>query len=237
MKRPPNKITDAAERMFADEPENFDPGLDDGPEFIHEEYTDEDVIEAVRKTDERTRAEINATRRRGQAPARGHGGHVESQAAESRARNSARDNAAVWQPADALYAPPPRAGMEQRWIRIRLGEKDDPSNIAKKLSAREGWQPRRLEAVGENYNVPSFTYGRLGTVIGVSDLILCERPIAFGLARAKYYRDRLARQMASADKRHLKKVEVDDHPFLGGATEDMAPTVGRGTRRRPVADE
>lgn len=236
MAKRPNRIEEAYERELDAEESIQDTELDEEPDFQHEEFTDEDVNEALQRTDATTRATVEASRRRGRAPHTQHGGHESSERAAQRAREPAREQF-VWTPSDALQAPPPRPGFEQRWIRIRLGEKDDPQNIARKLSAREGWTPVRLDHVAGDYNVPSFTYGRLGTVIGVSDLILCERRLEIGMARRKYFRDKLARQMASADKRHIKAVEQDDHPIMGGAKEDMAPTVGRGTRRRPAAQE
>jgi len=231
-----NKIVDAAEREELYEQESLEQEVD-GEEghYALEELTDEDVTSQIQRLDQTSRARVEASRKRGRAPRQGHSVHETPAKKDARARSPVRERPVTWTPSDALYAPPPNPGMEQRWIRVRLGEKDDPSNIAKKLSAREGWKPRSLEDLTEDYNVPTMSFGRLGTVIGVSDLILCERDERIGMARRRYFQSKLARQMASADKRHIRQVEQEGHEIEGGAREDMPVTVGRGTRRRPEA--
>jgi len=87
-----------------------------------------------------------------------------------------------------LDAPEPRPGYTQRWIRIKLGNEDDSRNSMRKF--REGWLPRQAETVPEGYAPPTFLHSRLGSVIGVEDLILCEMPIAKAEQRNAYYMQR-----------------------------------------------
>jgi hypothetical protein len=87
-----------------------------------------------------------------------------------------------------LDAPEPRAGYTQRWIRIKLGNEDDSRNSMRKF--REGWLPRKAETVPEGYAPPTFLHSRLGSVIGVEDLILCEMPISKAEQRNAYYMQR-----------------------------------------------
>lgn len=99
---------------------------------------------------------------------------------------------ADWSRPSELEAPKPRAGFTQRWIRVRLGNDEDARNSMRKF--REGWLPRQLDTVPDGYSPPTFFHSRMGNVIGVEDLILCEMPIKKALQRNAYYkakRDRM----------------------------------------------
>ena len=98
-----------------------------------------------------------------------------------------------WRLLAELEAPKPRDGHTQRWIRIRVGNNDDSKNSMKKF--REGWLPRSVESVPNGYAPPTFLHPRLGDVIGVDDLILCEMPIAKAKQRNAYYRNRTDRMV------------------------------------------
>lgn len=239
-----NKIIEAGNRLDAEDEALLNEPFD-GEEDENEDGTDYDpadvdvdtMLEAVNNLTERQRAAVDSTRKRGHAPHATqksvHAGRAKQEGREPKQR----DRQTEWRPADTLFAPPPRPGYEHRWIRIRLGEKDDPRNFQKKF--REGWKPISLSSVSEDLEPPSITFGRFGDVVAVSDLVLCERPIAIGLSRKKYFAKRLARQLASADRRHVNKVQREDHRIMGGAKADMKPSVGRGTRGRaaPVQDD
>jgi hypothetical protein len=93
---------------------------------------------------------------------------------------------ADWERSSELQAPKPRPGFTQRWIRVRLGTDEDAKNSMKKF--REGWIPRGLDTVPEGYVPPTFLHSRLGNVIGVDDLILCEMPITKAAQRNTFYR-------------------------------------------------
>lgn len=98
-----------------------------------------------------------------------------------------------WKLPAELEAPEPQKGFTQRWIRIRHGNEDDAKNSMKKF--REGWLPRSLETVPEGYVPPTFLHSRLGDVIGVDDLILCEMPIKKAKQRNAYYRAKTERMI------------------------------------------
>lgn len=92
---------------------------------------------------------------------------------------------AEWTRPSELEAPEPRPGYTQRWVRIKLGTEDDARNSMRKF--REGWLPRPLDSCPEGYVPPTFLHSRLGNVIGVEDLILCEMPIKKALQRNAHY--------------------------------------------------
>jgi len=98
-----------------------------------------------------------------------------------------------WSRPSELEAPKPRAGYTQRWIRVRLGNEEDSRNAMRKF--REGWLPRALDSVPEGYSPPTFLHARLGNVIGVEDLILCEMPLRKARQRNAFYKERLDRMM------------------------------------------
>lgn len=234
-----NRIIEAGNRLDADDEallDEVDAEDDEGRDYDPADVDVDTMLEAVNKLPDEARARIDATRKRGKAAHR-HSTNHQGRSRQERREPAGRDRSTQWSPADTLFAPPPRAGMEQRWIRIRLGEKDDPRNFEKKF--REGWKPVNLDDVSEDLQPPTMSFGRFGTVVAVSDLVLCERPVGIGLARKKYFQQRLQRQLLSADRRHVNKVERGDHKIAGGARADMKPTVGRGVRNRsaPVQDD
>lgn len=201
-----------------------------GPEDTGEgELTDEDVRETVSKMDDRQRANLQNSRRPGRAPAptgpkRTH--TTAAQAASSK-RNPPRARA-EWKPADTLESPPPRAGMEDRWIRFRIGNDDDQKNFSQKR--RSGWVPRTLDTVAEGYFPPTMKHAQLGEIIVVGDLILCERPIEIGVARRRYFKGKLDRQ-TQAGQRHVRQAQRADHPIEVENTRGR-PTIGMGRKRR-----
>jgi hypothetical protein len=235
-----NKIIEAASRMSDEDEallnEDLDQEDDEGQFYDPNDVDVDTMVEAVNSLPDKQREAINATRKRGRAPHSQAPVHA-GRAKQERREPTRRTRPVAWQPADTLQAPPPRPGMEQRWIRIRLGEKDDPRNFQKKF--REGWKPVKLSDVPEDFEPPTMAFGRWGDVIAVSDLILCERPLEIGLARKRYFAQRLQRQLASADRRHVNRVQRDGHRIAGGARADMKPTVGRGSRTRqaPVQED
>ncbi len=238
-----NPIIEAGNRLTDEDHALLDEDLTDSDEneeareYDTDDVAVEDMIEAVERLAPAAKARIDATRKKGTAPYKNAPAHTTRARQESR-EPVARARVGDWNPADTLYAPPPRPGMEQRWIRIRLGEKDDPRNFQKKF--REGWKPVKLSDVPEDIQPPTSQFGRFGEVVAVSDLVLCERPVEIGIARKRYFAKRLQRQLLSADRRHVNRVQRDDHVIVGGAKSDMKATVGRGTRNRaqtPVQDD
>ena len=98
-----------------------------------------------------------------------------------------------WKLPAELDAPEPRQGFTQRWIRIRYGNEDDAKNSMKKF--REGWLPRSLDSCPVGYVPPTFLHSKLGDVIGVDDLILCEMPIKKAKQRNAYYHNKTVRMV------------------------------------------
>lgn len=132
-----------------------------------------------------------------------------------------------WEKPSEIDAPPPRDGYTQRWIRIRLGDKEDAKNSIRKF--REGWLPRQLETVPEGYIPPTIQHAKLGGVIGVDDLILCEMPIKKAQQRNAYYQSRVDRMIEGIEN-DLNKVSQ------GGPRIDMANRSKVTKRRRQVPD-
>jgi len=72
---------------------------------------------------------------------------------------------------------------------------------------REGWLPRSLETVPIGYVPPTFLHSKLGDVIGVDDLILCEMPKKKAAQRNAYYRAKTARMIEGIEN-DLQKVSA-----------------------------
>lgn len=109
-----------------------------------------------------------------------------------------------WKLPTELDAPKPQQGMTQRWIRVSTSRGEDAKNSMKKF--REGWLPRSLETVPAGYAPPTFLHSRLGDVIGVDDLILCEMPIKKAKQRNAYY-DNKKNRMIEGIENDLRKVD------------------------------
>jgi hypothetical protein len=140
--------------------------------------------------------------------------HATPSSLAKRAQAPARENPAVWTPAATLEAPPARSGMVQRWIRVhKPGGSDDPVHLNRKL--REGWQPVQLDEAAD-YSPPTIQHARLGNVIGVGDLILCEMPIQLFRSRKAHFDKIRARQTAAAERKPLAEFEKDgeESPFI-----------------------
>jgi len=241
-----NAIVEAYSRIEDDEDE--DTNLDsieqeedeNADDFLADsdagEFTDEDVVEQVDEMDATRRNALERSRKRGQVSTRGRRQTrrtVEKISARTRAPE--REREVNWQPANTLDAPPARAGMEQRWIRFQLGDKNDPRNWSRKV--RERWAPRRLETVPENFMPPTLSHGQLGEVIGVGDLILCERPADIGLSRKKFFRAKTQRQLAAAERRHADKAQRDGNPIRVRSKHETSRGVGRRRRVEAQSDE
>lgn len=133
-----------------------------------------------------------------------------------------------WEKPTDLDAPDPRAGYTQRWIRVRLLNEEDAKNSIKMF--RQGWLPRRMETVPEGYLPPTIKHAKLGDVIGVDDLILCEMPIAKAEQRNAYYRARVTRMIEGIEN-DIRKVD------RGGPRIDMVNKTRVTKRRLRVPDD
>lgn len=240
MPRRKNAIVDSFEKL-EDEEETLagdDTEESEETEYEHDdstELTDEEVIEEVDRLDGETQAKMQRSRVRGRASStRDREGRQSQAKADARAREPQRAREIDWQPANTLDAPPPRPGMEQRWIRYMLQNENDPRNWSRKT--RERWAPRKMDTVPEDFAPPTMAHGKLGEVIGVADLILCERPIEVGVGRRKFFRAKHQRQMASATHKHADKAQRGEHEIEVRVSRDK-PTVGRGRRRAQAQED
>lgn len=227
-----NKIIAAAEREQDEELLREDE--DEGEFYDDAGVTVDEMNSLMDAVDKNTARQVDATRQRGGKNARAQASTARPSRAQQARREPETDRPGDWRPADTLYAPPPKPGNEQRWIRVRLGEKDDPRNFQKKF--REGWVPVKLSEVDESYNPPSDKFGRYGDVIMVSDLVLCERSMRIGAARKAHFAEKLSRHLASAHRRAVDSVQRDGHRIQVGLKTDSIH--GRGRRNRtPVQDD
>lgn len=238
-----NAIIESFKKLEAEEPEEqlespSEFSEEDEPEYEVDdsnELTDEDVIEEVERMDSESRASVERSRTRGKASTAGRRPGRETTAkAEARARAPEREREVEWQPANTLDAPPPRPGMEQRWIRYTLGNENDPRNWSRKT--RERWAPRKMDTVSDDFAPPTMAHGKLGEVIGVADLILCERPVSVGIARRKHFRQRHQHQMAAVTRKHTDKAQRDGHEIEVSVKRGQ-PTVGRGRRKAEAQED
>lgn len=218
---------DIAEEFDEDLPvgsaDDFDP---DAPE----EFTDEDALEVSKGLSSAERLSMDRSRQRGRVPHAESRGHKTNDARENREHS---DNDFAYRPLNSLDAPKARPGMEQRWIRVMVGDKNDVRNWSRQQ--RYHWVPRQLETVPDSFNPPTQQVGGLGEVIMVGDLVLCERDARYGQSRKKFMAEQHRRQV-KATKRHVKKVERDGHEITV-TDRDGTPTVGRGRRVKAQDDE
>lgn len=149
------------------------------------------------------------------------------------ASKSAKDD--EWRPANTLDAPPPRPGMIQRWIRYQSPGPEgnlDAKNWSR--ATREGWSPRKLGTVPEGFDAPTAAHAQYGTVISIGDLILCEMPIERYKARRKFFREKLARQLAAITKKPLTMAESLNGPHI---QVESKKDVSFGRRKARATDE
>ncbi len=215
--------------------DSMEDGLDFDPNDPEEQgMSDEELIEhASQMSDAQTEA-LQRSRKRGKAPRAGARSRVTAAQEDARGRNPRREREFEWRPQNTLDAPPPRPGMEQRWIRYQLNAANDPQNWSRQK--RQHWTPRKLDTVTEEFSPPTTEVAGLGSVISVGDLILCERPAYIGQSRRRFFAKKLQRQLAAA-KRKITGVQDPDNPIMMVDRADLPPTVGIGRRVRAQDDE
>lgn len=116
-----------------------------------------------------------------------------------------------WVRPSSLEAPPPRDGFVQRWIRMTVRGAEDPRNVS--LKTREGWRPRPVDTIAEEY---AFMGSKAGMNEGrfiVDDLMLCEMPRVTYAQRQAHYARETAMQM-NAVEQDLEDVQVPGQPIV-----------------------
>lgn len=97
---------------------------------------------------------------------------------------------------------------------------------------REGWRPRPLESIPEDFrNFPILKHGDLGDVLYVGGCVLMQMPVQLASSRARQVKARIARQN--------RAVETDaEATSRAGVNSGMAPIVRdeqlKTSRREPV---
>lgn len=203
-------------------------GAEDPESFENEELTTEQVRELAQDEDQESQRQVGRKRRSGagvEDPRKSDRGHTSTTRLAAQAQKSKRENPIAWRPAASLDAPPAPPGMVLRWVRGRLGDRDDPRNLSKKF--REGWKPYLTKDAPEDYSPPETFKTKLGEVIAVGDLILCMMPRELYKQRQAYFRQKTLRQKGAVQDR--VKSQIDPRLPLHTVEED---TYSRG--RRPA---
>ncbi len=144
-----------------------------------------------------------------------------------------------WAPTPFTASPPAREGMEQRWIRVRLGGQIDIQNYLRQQ--QRGWRPRPADTLPSGYMLLKQNleaqFGEQGSIIGNQDSILMERPLSLGNKVRAYYAkqtQRLKMQISEFIGDNMPR----KHGTRGGSVAEleMNATVGDG-RRPPIASD
>lgn len=136
-----------------------------------------------------------------------------------------------WKRHSDLDAPPAREGYVNRFIRIRLGTVRDTARLRNAM--REGWRPVLKSSVSDR-SLPAVHLEKVGDVIGVEDLILCEMPKSAYKKRQEYFKAKLRRQNAAIE-RQLKNVSRSDASGFGPIQQQRSTSVTRAPARPNVS--
>ena len=91
-----------------------------------------------------------------------------------------------------------RPGFSQRWIRTKIGGEDDPKNLSASFNA--GWKRRDPSTIPANVSAPTLYVDGLGESVGISGMILMERPQGYSNAQKEKVRQRTNSQMEAVDQ-------------------------------------
>jgi len=126
---------------------------------------------------------------------------------------------------------PPRDGYVQRWVRTKVGNDADPSNVYR--SANLGWKPRQADTVQKGSMVPTVEFNG-DNIIGVHDTILMERPKTVD-DKHKAYTQKMADNQMQAVESDLLKVH-DRTSGMGRPQSNSSSSVSTG-RVAPVTND
>ena len=102
-----------------------------------------------------------------------------------------------WKPPSTLDAPEAPVGYKHRWIRERVMDYDDKSNVFKRR--REGYELVRAEEYPD-FETPTIDEGKNAGVIGQGGLLLARIPEEVADSRDEYFRKKTSNQMAVYDQ-------------------------------------
>lgn len=137
-----------------------------------------------------------------------------------------------WEPKGGIMTPEPRPGMDQKWVRRALGGVNDVTHLAYQ-TGRAGWKPRRFETVPaeERRAFPMTSDLKYGEVITSGDLILCERPTAYGVKRREFYDKRRVR-LDNVINEQIAAINESARPGIGNM--HVAENRKRVSTRKPI---
>ena len=102
-----------------------------------------------------------------------------------------------WKPPSTLDAPEAPVGYKHRWIRERVMDYDDKSNVFKRR--REGYELVRADEYPD-FETPTIDEGKNAGVIGQGGLLLARIPEEVADSRNDYFRKKTSNQMAVYDQ-------------------------------------
>lgn len=126
---------------------------------------------------------------------------------------------------------PPRDGYVQRWVRTKVGNEDDQSNVYR--STNVGWKPRAADSVSKGAMVPTVEFNG-ENIIGVHDTILMERPVEVDIKHKEYERKLANSQMQAVENDMLK---VHDRSSGMGRPENLSKSSVSTGRVAPVTPD
>lgn len=156
--------------------------------------------------------------------------------AEMDARNQPRSEVAdyAWARPMSLDAPPPRAGMAQRWVRVETRNESDNLNLTAKT--REGWRPRDPARVPEcELLFGSGTYSGQAC-IRVGGLVLMEIAQERIDAKKRAIREQSRRQEQSVSMETTKVSNEGVRQGFAPIVRDEQADVTTGRRPRTLTD-
>lgn len=139
-----------------------------------------------------------------------------------------------WTPPMFTAAPPPRDGMEQRWVRCRALGQDDVANVLR--SEQKGWRPRPADTVPVQFQLLVGDWKKMPGVVQNQDSILMERPVERGDKMRAYLANQTRRLVAVVQQQVGHKLPPQPGT-LGGAIDELEVKETVGNRRVPTIDD
>jgi len=103
---------------------------------------------------------------------------------------------------------PAREGFMQRWMRTKLAGEDDPKNIAKSIN--QHWRRRDPSTIPSDLAAPTVYLDGIGNTIGISGMVLRERPVEINDQYKDRVKERTKTQMSAVDNSLYKDHSVND---------------------------
>ena len=111
----------------------------------------------------------------------------------------------MWQPAELLPEPDKEPGYEYQWKRVALNNTVDPRNISS--FQREKWVAVQLNEQPK-FQMFSDPNSRYKDNIEIGGLLLCKRPIEFGVQEKTYFANQTKSQMEAVDNNLMRQSDA-----------------------------